>query len=78
VKPKEGYMKLNVDASFHPDRGTGQLAQLSEMSKASSRLAATVSFLLSKMCILLKHVHCGMSLAEAIGCNKMIVHSGGH
>jgi hypothetical protein len=23
VKPKEGYMKLNVDASFHLDRGTG-------------------------------------------------------
>jgi hypothetical protein len=22
VKPKEGYVKLNVDASFDPDRGT--------------------------------------------------------
>ena len=77
VKPNEGYVKLNVDTSFNPDRGTGATGSIIRDEKGF--------FVAGRNCILpfvedaytaeACALRDGMSLAESMGCNKLIVHS---
>ena len=71
VKPKEGYLKLNVDASFDSDRGTGTTGAIIRDAHGF--------FVAGRNCVLNFAEACalrdGMSLAEAMGCDRLIVHS---
>jgi hypothetical protein len=68
-KPKEDYIKLNVDAAFHAHKGPGATGSI--LLVAGSNCIIPLDAATAEACALRD----GLTLTESLGCSKLIINS---